>query len=370
MGLRLLDEAALTAFGSRDPERVLVRRSHDVGSDDVRVDRFRHPRLGPPRSIEFFTGWDGESLYLAQGIMLVDDDGFHCYTTLIGFIDINFTIPAFLGFRAPVEGQLQALEDRRSIARFSYRGSDVQRRRELSGGHRVGAGQGRVCRRSRLRCPTARSLTRPAHYPRTATSSFSSRTWRRNITSFLYSRSAGRGLDGGPSPTPAKPASPTIYFVNGNCAPNVIPKSIEQTGNGYLITAKAYDPDETAKVKFYWNRDNTTFSGICIGEVDENDGKLTFDWDARQRSALQERLRLRGDPGWGQPTPARLLRREAYGRHDEARQAPHAEVQGGQGTPSASRPSCATRRMSKTMRGLLQRRSQREGSGPTPSTSR
>ena len=226
--------------------------------------------------IEFFTGWDGESLYLAQGIMLVNDDGFHCYTTLIGFIDINFTIPAFWDSAPPSKASFRRLK----TAEVSHASPTADQ--TFSVGENSPAVIVSVQGKAGLpevviTLPDGSKLDSAGTLPENSNEFVFVQDVEKNITSFyILDPPAG---DWTVAVTNAGEAGKsTIYFVNGNCAPNVIPKSIEQTGNGYLITAKAYDPDETAKVKFYWNRDNTTFSGICIGEVDENDGKLTFDW--------------------------------------------------------------------------------------------
>jgi len=71
----------------------------------------------------------------------------------------------------------------------------------------------------------------------------------------------------------------TIYFASGNISPNIIPRRIVKLDNShYKFIARAYDPDDDATVNFYWSPNNKKFSGIPIGSINENDGRLEFIW--------------------------------------------------------------------------------------------
>ena len=226
--------------------------------------------------IKFFTGWDGDSLYLAKGILITNDSGFTCYTTLLGFIDIHFTIPAFWDSPKPSSVNFRRLKtaeisDVSPAKAQTFAVADSCPAVIVSAQGRAGLPEVLITR------PDGSKLDSTGTLPENSNKFVFAQDSESNVTSFFILDPLAGDWEVAVTNTDEAGKS-TIYFVNGNCAPNVIPKSIEQTGDGYRLTAKAFDPDETATVKFYWSRNNTNFSGICIGEVDENDGKLTFDW--------------------------------------------------------------------------------------------
>ncbi len=80
----------------------------------------------------------------------------------------------------------------------------------------------------------------------------------------------------------------TIHFASGNISPNIIPRRIVKLGGSqYKLIAKAYDPDDKAKVNFYFNQNNKKFNGIPIGSTYENDGQLEFTWSPSENLTLK-----------------------------------------------------------------------------------
>lgn len=70
-----------------------------------------------------------------------------------------------------------------------------------------------------------------------------------------------------------------INFASGNISPNIIPRRIVKLGDSqYKFMAKAYDPDDDAKINFYFSQNNKKFNGVPIGSMIEHDGPIEFNW--------------------------------------------------------------------------------------------
>ena len=229
-------------------------------------------------TVKFFKpSFDETSLYLTKGSIAVADDGFTCSTSILGMFDVSFHIPPFWKSAPPQEVSVRGLQTA-SITRASPTKSESFKVSQFCPAVIASVKGQSGLPEVLLTLPDGSTFDSRGSLPENGNDFVFVQNSEKNITSFFF-REPMAGKWKVAVKNSGEIGSATVYFVGGNCAPNVIPKKIEQIGNNsYKLIANAYDPDETAKVTFYWNKDNESFTGSVIGEVDENDGRLEYVW--------------------------------------------------------------------------------------------
>lgn len=228
--------------------------------------------------IKFFKpSWDKDSLYLASGTVIASNDGFKCSADILGIFTASFTIPPFWESAPPPKTAIVGLQTT-TISETSPAKADSFNVPEESPTAIFSAKGESGLPDVVLTLPDGSTFDSRDSLPENNNDFVFIQDADTNVTAFFFRNpQAGRwklsvknsGVAG----------DTEVFFVTGNNAPNVIPKKIEKVGdNKYKLIANAFDPDETAKVTFYWNKDNETFLGTPIGTVDENDGRLEYTW--------------------------------------------------------------------------------------------
>lgn len=265
----LTADGSLIVFWSLDPAYWSLWLQGMIGFDlpDWMID-----------TVKFFKpSFDKTSLYLTKGSIAVADDGFTCSASILGMFDVSFHIPPFWESAPPPEVSVGGLQTA-SITRASPTESQAFKVSQFCPAVIASVKGQNGLPEVLLTLPDASTFDSTGSLPVNSNDFVFVQNSEKNITSFFF-REPMAGKWKVAVKNAGEIGSANVYFVGGNCAPNVIPKKIEQIGNNsYKLIANAYDPDETAKVTFYWNKDNESFTGFVIGEVDENDGRLEYAW--------------------------------------------------------------------------------------------
>ena len=221
--------------------------------------------------------WDSSSLYLAEGTVDASKDGFECSAKILNLFTISYTIPPFWKSGSPPEATVMGLQKASlgpaapaSVSRFSVARNCPTVVISVQGE----SGIPDVL----LTLPNGATYDSRESLPDNSNDFVFVQDQDNNVTAFFF-RKPKAGDWTVDVVNSADIGQSTVYFVTGNNDPNIVPKKIEKTADGkYKIYARAFDPDDTADVTFYWNRDNKAFLGIPIGGIKENDGNLVYTW--------------------------------------------------------------------------------------------
>jgi hypothetical protein len=230
------------------------------------------------KTIQFFDkSWDTSKLYVAEGSVSASKNGFECTATILKLFTLSYTIPPFWKSAPPPEPTVVGLQKASlgpaspaSVSQFTVPQSCPAAVISVQ----AESGIPDVV----VTLPNGTTYDSTGSLPDNSQDFAFVEDEERNVTAFFF-RKPKAGDWTVDVTNSADIGRSTVYFVTGNNDPNIIPKKIEKTADGkYKLYARAYDPDDTAVVTFYWSRDNKSFLGVPIGGIEENDGNLVYTW--------------------------------------------------------------------------------------------
>ena len=229
--------------------------------------------------IKFFDpGFDRTTLYLAEGWLWAPDNGITCAAEILGFIDFQFTIPPFWESNTPIKASVKGLKTARIGGTSPTAASNFAVPQACPTAVFVVEGE-QAAPEIKLKSPDGTVYDTKRNLPKNSNSFVFLRNEDENRASFFI-RNPAAGNWQVVITNPGQAGDSDVYFVGGNNAPSIIPGTIENLGgNSFRLNARAYDPDETATVTFYWAKNDTDFNGMAIGSVKESDGKLSYVWE-------------------------------------------------------------------------------------------